>query len=58
VQLGQVSPPQFSMLTTVGELLTYAMLPIRCWKLFAVRSLTGRFRYDTFISGFQQLGGH
>jgi hypothetical protein len=46
------------MLTMVGELLTYAMLPIRCWKLFAARSLTGRFRYDTFISGFQQLGGH
>jgi hypothetical protein len=46
------------MRTMAGEVRTRAMLPIRCWKLFAVRSLTGRFRYDTFISGFQQLGGH
>jgi hypothetical protein len=46
------------MRTMAGKLLTHAMLPIRCWKLVGVRSLTDRFCYDTFFSGFQQLGGH
>ena len=47
------------MLLAVRALLTHARGLIGRWKLFAVRSLTVRFCYDTFFSGFiQLLGGH
>jgi hypothetical protein len=47
------------MLRAVRALLMHARRPISRWKLFAVLSLTARFCYDTFFSGFiQLLGGH
>jgi len=58
-QLGQVSQPLLSMLIAVRALLTHAHRPTSRWKLFAALSLTARFCYDTFFSGFiQLLGGH
>jgi hypothetical protein len=47
------------MLIAVRALLTHAHRPTSRWKLFAALSLTARFCYDTFFSGFiQLLGGH